>query len=196
MRSSDRYHPIEGRSACRCPIRPLNTAHTEHVSRIFRKHFISKRRRASGGALPIAWRGRRRGFWGYHTHNLVNAWYLFQERKGRHHRREKKRRRRRRTGITLRPPWIRLKEKPIESSSSKAKRKRIPTISTVGLIDHRVLKPPTGDMEVGSTNGGGSSLPSVGTDAMKRRVCYFYHPAVGDFYSGTGHLMRPFRLNT
>ncbi|GAB2269783.1 Histone deacetylase 6 [Dionaea muscipula] len=42
--------------------------------------------------------------------------------------------------------------------------------------------------------GGGSSLPSVGTDAKKRRVTYFYEPTIGDYYYGQGHPMKPHRI--
>ncbi|XP_027904893.1 histone deacetylase 6-like isoform X1 [Vigna unguiculata] len=40
----------------------------------------------------------------------------------------------------------------------------------------------------------GASLPSVGTDAMKRRVTYFYEPCIGDYYYGQGHPMKPHRI--
>ncbi|KAK7350643.1 hypothetical protein VNO77_09487 [Canavalia gladiata] len=40
----------------------------------------------------------------------------------------------------------------------------------------------------------GVSLPSVGTDANKRRVTYFYEPNIGDFYYGQGHPMKPHRI--
>ncbi|THU63607.1 hypothetical protein C4D60_Mb01t17600 [Musa balbisiana] len=49
-------------------------------------------------------------------------------------------------------------------------------------------------MDVAGTSGGGSSLPSVGTDATKRKVCYFYHPTMGNFYYGNGHPMKPHRV--
>ncbi|CAL9081379.1 unnamed protein product [Musa acuminata var. zebrina] len=49
-------------------------------------------------------------------------------------------------------------------------------------------------MDVAGTSGGGSSLPSVGTDATKRKVCYFYHPTIGNFYYGNGHPMKPHRV--
>ncbi|XP_027329893.1 histone deacetylase 6-like [Abrus precatorius] len=40
----------------------------------------------------------------------------------------------------------------------------------------------------------GASLPSVGTDAKKRRVTYFYEPSIGDYYYGQGHPMKPHRI--
>ncbi|KAL2656904.1 hypothetical protein AAZV13_04G150200 [Glycine max] len=40
----------------------------------------------------------------------------------------------------------------------------------------------------------GVSLPSVGTDAKKRRVTYFYEPCIGDYYYGQGHPMKPHRI--
>lgn len=41
---------------------------------------------------------------------------------------------------------------------------------------------------------GGASLPSIGTDAKKRRVTYFYEPTIGDYYYGQGHPMKPHRI--
>ncbi|KAJ1378203.1 Ureohydrolase domain superfamily, partial [Sesbania bispinosa] len=41
---------------------------------------------------------------------------------------------------------------------------------------------------------GGASLPSVGSDAVKRRVTYFYEPTIGDYYYGQGHPMKPHRI--
>lgn len=44
-------------------------------------------------------------------------------------------------------------------------------------------------------DSGGHSLPSAsGTDATKRRVCYFYEPEVGNYYYGQGHPMKPHRI--
>ncbi|KAK1324839.1 Histone deacetylase 6 [Acorus calamus] len=40
----------------------------------------------------------------------------------------------------------------------------------------------------------GSSLPSIGADAKKRRVSYFYEPSIGDHYYGQGHPMKPHRI--
>ncbi|KAA8538909.1 hypothetical protein F0562_025601 [Nyssa sinensis] len=40
---------------------------------------------------------------------------------------------------------------------------------------------------------GGNSLPS-GSDAMKRKVFYFYDPEVGNYYYGQGHAMKPHRI--
>ncbi|RRT70337.1 hypothetical protein B296_00020612 [Ensete ventricosum] len=40
----------------------------------------------------------------------------------------------------------------------------------------------------------GNSLPSVGRDATRRRVCYFYDPTMGNFYYGNGHPMKPHRV--
>ncbi|KAH9694203.1 Histone deacetylase 19 [Citrus sinensis] len=40
---------------------------------------------------------------------------------------------------------------------------------------------------------GGNSLPS-GTDGVKRKVCYFYDPEVGNYYYGQGHPMKPHRI--
>ncbi|KAL9314092.1 hypothetical protein ACSQ67_019544 [Phaseolus vulgaris] len=37
-------------------------------------------------------------------------------------------------------------------------------------------------------------MPSVGTDAKKRRVTYFYEPCIGDYYYGQGHPMKPHRI--
>ncbi|CAI9757417.1 unnamed protein product [Fraxinus pennsylvanica] len=46
-----------------------------------------------------------------------------------------------------------------------------------------------------SGSGEGASLPSIGPDAQKRRVCYFYEPAVGGYYYGQGHPMKPHRIS-
>ncbi|XP_048138766.1 histone deacetylase 6 [Rhodamnia argentea] len=43
-------------------------------------------------------------------------------------------------------------------------------------------------------SSGGASLPSVGQDARKRRVSYFYEPTIGDYYYGQGHPMKPHRI--
>ncbi|KAK4430333.1 Histone deacetylase 19 [Sesamum alatum] len=40
---------------------------------------------------------------------------------------------------------------------------------------------------------GGNSLPS-GADGVKRKVCYFYDPEVGNYYYGQGHPMKPHRM--
>ncbi|MCL7044700.1 hypothetical protein MKW94_003655 [Papaver nudicaule] len=40
----------------------------------------------------------------------------------------------------------------------------------------------------------GNSLPSVGSDAKKRTVSYFYEPTIGDYSYGAGHLMKPQRI--
>ncbi|KAE8716813.1 Histone deacetylase 1 [Hibiscus syriacus] len=40
---------------------------------------------------------------------------------------------------------------------------------------------------------GGNSLPS-GADGVKRKVCYFYDPEVGNYYYGQGHPMKPHRI--
>ncbi|KAK1281075.1 Histone deacetylase 6 [Acorus gramineus] len=40
----------------------------------------------------------------------------------------------------------------------------------------------------------GSSLPSTGADAKKRRVTYFYEPSIGDHFYGQGHPMKPHRI--
>ncbi|KAL0378218.1 UNVERIFIED_CONTAM: Histone deacetylase 19 [Sesamum radiatum] len=40
---------------------------------------------------------------------------------------------------------------------------------------------------------GGNSLPS-GADGLKRKVCYFYDPEVGNYYYGQGHPMKPHRM--
>ncbi|KAL4361591.1 hypothetical protein GQ457_04G004270 [Hibiscus cannabinus] len=40
---------------------------------------------------------------------------------------------------------------------------------------------------------GGNSLTS-GADAVKRKVCYFYDPEVGNYYYGQGHPMKPHRM--
>ncbi|RDX97927.1 Histone deacetylase 19 [Mucuna pruriens] len=40
---------------------------------------------------------------------------------------------------------------------------------------------------------GGNSLPSA-PDAVKRKVCYFYDPEVGNYYYGQGHPMKPHRI--
>ncbi|KAK4749653.1 hypothetical protein SAY87_027102 [Trapa incisa] len=40
----------------------------------------------------------------------------------------------------------------------------------------------------------GASLPSVGPDARRRRVSYFYEPTIGDYYYGQGHPMKPHRI--
>ncbi|CAD5170031.1 unnamed protein product [Musa acuminata subsp. malaccensis] len=42
--------------------------------------------------------------------------------------------------------------------------------------------------------GGGNSLPGVGQDATKRKVCYFYDPEIGNYYYGQGHPMKPHRI--
>ncbi|KMZ66840.1 Histone deacetylase 19 [Zostera marina] len=41
---------------------------------------------------------------------------------------------------------------------------------------------------------GGNSLQMIGTDATKRKVCYFYDPEVGNYYYGQGHPMKPHRI--
>ncbi|MED6174950.1 Homeobox protein HD-1 [Stylosanthes scabra] len=41
--------------------------------------------------------------------------------------------------------------------------------------------------------GGGNSLPSA-PDGVKRKVCYFYDPEVGNYYYGQGHPMKPHRI--
>nr|XP_027190660.1 histone deacetylase 6 isoform X2 [Cicer arietinum] len=51
----------------------------------------------------------------------------------------------------------------------------------------------SGEMGVAAESDG-ASLPSVGTDAMKRRVTYFYEPTIGDYYYGQGHPMKPHRI--
>lgn len=40
---------------------------------------------------------------------------------------------------------------------------------------------------------GGNSLPS-GPDGVKRKICYFYDPEVGNYYYGQGHPMKPHRI--
>ncbi|ESQ53048.1 hypothetical protein EUTSA_v10025146mg [Eutrema salsugineum] len=40
---------------------------------------------------------------------------------------------------------------------------------------------------------GGNSLAS-GPDGVKRKVCYFYDPEVGNYYYGQGHPMKPHRI--
>eukprot|EP00252_Welwitschia_mirabilis_P001265 TRINITY_DN1115_c0_g2_i1.p1 TRINITY_DN1115_c0_g2~~TRINITY_DN1115_c0_g2_i1.p1 ORF type:complete len:485 (-),score=107.55 TRINITY_DN1115_c0_g2_i1:389-1843(-) len=40
----------------------------------------------------------------------------------------------------------------------------------------------------------GNSLPSVGADATKRRVTYYYDPEIGNYYYGQGHPMKPHRI--
>ncbi|XP_068481878.1 histone deacetylase 19 isoform X1 [Phaseolus vulgaris] len=42
-------------------------------------------------------------------------------------------------------------------------------------------------------DSGGNSLPSA-PDAVKRKVCYFYDPEVGNYYYGQGHPMKPHRI--
>nr|P56521.1 RecName: Full=Probable histone deacetylase 19; AltName: Full=RPD3 homolog [Zea mays]AAC50038.1 putative histone deacetylase RPD3 [Zea mays] len=49
-------------------------------------------------------------------------------------------------------------------------------------------------MDPSSAGSGGNSLPSVGPDGQKRRVCYFYDPDVGNYYYGQGHPMKPHRI--
>nr|CAB3449337.1 unnamed protein product [Digitaria exilis] len=49
-------------------------------------------------------------------------------------------------------------------------------------------------MDLSSAGSGGNSLPSVGPDGQKRRVCYFYDPEVGNYYYGQGHPMKPHRI--
>ncbi|KAG8058468.1 hypothetical protein GUJ93_ZPchr0002g24253 [Zizania palustris] len=49
-------------------------------------------------------------------------------------------------------------------------------------------------MDPSSAGAGGNSLTSVGADAQKRRVCYFYDPEVGNYYYGQGHPMKPHRV--
>ncbi|XP_020599383.1 histone deacetylase 19-like [Phalaenopsis equestris] len=44
-------------------------------------------------------------------------------------------------------------------------------------------------------DSGNNSLPSSSApDAIKRRVCYFYEPEVGNYYYGQGHPMKPHRI--
>ncbi|CAI8611503.1 unnamed protein product [Vicia faba] len=40
----------------------------------------------------------------------------------------------------------------------------------------------------------GNSLTSAAPDGVKRRVCYFYDPEVGNYYYGQGHPMKPHRI--
>jgi len=40
----------------------------------------------------------------------------------------------------------------------------------------------------------GNSLPSSAPDGVKRKVCYFYDPEVGNYYYGQGHPMKPHRI--
>ncbi|KAL2639322.1 hypothetical protein GLYMA_06G178700v4 [Glycine max] len=40
----------------------------------------------------------------------------------------------------------------------------------------------------------GVPLPSVGTDAKKRRMTYFYEPCIGYYFYGQGHPMKPHRF--
>lgn len=40
---------------------------------------------------------------------------------------------------------------------------------------------------------GGNSFPS-GADGSKRKVCYFYHPEIGNYYFGDDHPMKPHRI--
>ncbi|XP_008681126.1 probable histone deacetylase 19 isoform X1 [Zea mays] len=49
-------------------------------------------------------------------------------------------------------------------------------------------------MDPSSSGSGGNSLPSVGPDGQKRRVCYYYDPDVGNYYYGQGHPMKPHRI--
>ncbi|KAF7084357.1 hypothetical protein CFC21_088000 [Triticum aestivum] len=49
-------------------------------------------------------------------------------------------------------------------------------------------------MDPSSAGAGGNSLPSVGPDGQKRRVCYFYDSEVGNYYYGQGHPMKPHRI--
>ncbi|XP_039840175.1 probable histone deacetylase 19 [Panicum virgatum] len=49
-------------------------------------------------------------------------------------------------------------------------------------------------MDPSSAGSGGNSLPSVGPDGQKRRVCYFYDSEVGNYYYGQGHPMKPHRI--
>ncbi|XP_006647070.1 histone deacetylase 3-like isoform X2 [Oryza brachyantha] len=50
-------------------------------------------------------------------------------------------------------------------------------------------------MDPSSAGSGGNSLAAVaGTDAQKRRVCYFYDTEVGNYYYGQGHPMKPHRV--
>lgn len=55
------------------------------------------------------------------------------------------------------------------------------------------VKPNSPAMDSGS--GEGASLPSTGPDAQKRRVSYFYEPAVGVYYYVHGHPMKPHRVS-
>ena len=41
---------------------------------------------------------------------------------------------------------------------------------------------------------GGNSLASAAPDGVKRKVCYFYDPEVGNYYYGQGHPMKPHRI--
>ncbi|XP_047147285.1 histone deacetylase 19 [Vigna umbellata] len=42
-------------------------------------------------------------------------------------------------------------------------------------------------------DSGSNSLPSA-PDGVKRKVCYFYDPEVGNYYYGQGHPMKPHRI--
>jgi len=54
---------------------------------------------------------------------------------------------------------------------------------------------PMSSGEMGEAESGGASLSSIGTDAMKHRVAYFYKPSIGDYYYSQGHLMKPHRIH-
>ncbi|KAG6485162.1 hypothetical protein ZIOFF_053691 [Zingiber officinale] len=47
---------------------------------------------------------------------------------------------------------------------------------------------------VGMESAGGNSLPGVGPDSKKRKVCYFYDTEIGNYYYGQGHPMKPHRI--
>lgn len=43
-------------------------------------------------------------------------------------------------------------------------------------------------------SGGNSLTPSSGRDGVKRKVCYFYDPELGDYYYDEEHVMKPHRV--
>ncbi|URE01584.1 histone deacetylase [Musa troglodytarum] len=62
-----------------------------------------------------------------------------------------------------------------------------------GFLTRKKLKGGGGG-RLGMETGGGNSLPGVGQDATKRKVCYFYDPEIGNYYYGQGHPMKPHRI--
>jgi len=63
---------------------------------------------------------------------------------------------------------------------------------TTDVMEEKI---PTSSGEMGEAESGGASLSSIGTNAMKHRIAYFYEPSIDDYYYSQGHPMKPHRIN-